>query len=262
MEKISQKKKYQIRQTRLYNPHSSEPFPLSRSKIEDFLACPRCFYMDRRLGAGKPETPPFTLNKAVDELLKKEFDRYRAQKEPHPIMTEFGVNAIPFQHENLQSWRENFEGIRYHHRESNFIVFGAIDDVWQDVSNSELILLDYKATASLKEASLDSEWRASWKRQIEVYQWLFRRNGFRVSKTGYFVYCNANVAEEIFGGALKFKIVLLPYEGDDSWVEGKLLEARDCLHADRIPEPDPNCDYCAYRKSSAILAQKYGKANG
>jgi len=32
---------------------SSEPFKLSRSRIEQFLKCPRCFYIDRRLGVDK-----------------------------------------------------------------------------------------------------------------------------------------------------------------------------------------------------------------
>src|SRR3989338_9517283 len=117
MEKVSQKKKYQIRQTRLYNPRASEPFPLSRTKIEDFVNCPRCFYMDRRLGAGKPDTPPFQLNKAVDTLLKKEFDTYRERKEPHPIMKAYGIDAVPFVHKDLEVWRENFKGIQFLHRE-------------------------------------------------------------------------------------------------------------------------------------------------
>lgn len=58
----------------LYQPGASEPYKLSRSKIELFLNCPCCFYLDRRLGIGQPPGYPFTLNAAVDKLLKKEFD--------------------------------------------------------------------------------------------------------------------------------------------------------------------------------------------
>src|SRR3989338_3788923 len=58
----------------IFNPKSKEPFKLSRSKIELFLQCPRCFYVDRRLGIGRVSGPPFTLNTATDTLLKKEFD--------------------------------------------------------------------------------------------------------------------------------------------------------------------------------------------
>lgn len=32
----------------LFDPGSDKPFALSRSKVELFLECPRCFYLDRR----------------------------------------------------------------------------------------------------------------------------------------------------------------------------------------------------------------------
>ncbi len=44
---------YNPQRTRnLYDPASKEPFRLSRSKIDLFLECARCFYLDRRLGVG------------------------------------------------------------------------------------------------------------------------------------------------------------------------------------------------------------------
>jgi hypothetical protein len=61
-------------QAKLFDPGSDKPFPLSRSKVELYLNCPRCFYLDRRLGIGRPSGPPFNLNSAVDALLKREFD--------------------------------------------------------------------------------------------------------------------------------------------------------------------------------------------
>lgn len=50
------------------------------------MDCPRCFYLDRRLGIARPPGFPFNLNSAVDALLKREFDRYRAQGVAHPMM--------------------------------------------------------------------------------------------------------------------------------------------------------------------------------
>ena len=64
----------------LFDPNLSEPMPLSRSKIDLFLKCPKCFYLDRKLGISQPSGAPFTLNMAVDTLLKKEFDVYRQKK--------------------------------------------------------------------------------------------------------------------------------------------------------------------------------------
>jgi len=57
----------------LYAPQSGELFKISRTKIDLFLNCPKCFYLDRRLGINQPPSFPFSLNAAVDLLLKKEF---------------------------------------------------------------------------------------------------------------------------------------------------------------------------------------------
>ena len=76
-----------------YNPKRTRnvygqevPFKLSRSKVDLFVECPKCFYLDRKLGVGRPPGYPFSLNSAVDTLLKKEFDIHRAKREAHPLM--------------------------------------------------------------------------------------------------------------------------------------------------------------------------------
>ena len=56
------------RKRNMYDPENDQPFKLSRSKIDLFLSCPRCFYVDRRLGVGRPPGFPFNLNTAVDTL--------------------------------------------------------------------------------------------------------------------------------------------------------------------------------------------------
>ena len=62
---------YKKRIRNLYSPNSTEPFAISRSRIDSYLECPRCFYMDRRLGVGRPGMPAFSLNIAVDALLSE-----------------------------------------------------------------------------------------------------------------------------------------------------------------------------------------------
>jgi len=133
-----------------FDPQDTKPFKLSRSKIELFCECPFCFYLDRKLGIAQPSGFPFNLNSAVDHLLKKEFDHYRTNSEPHPLMLKHKVNALPFQHEKLEDWRKNQRGISYLHEETQFLVAGAIDDVWVNPSG-ELIIVDYKATSKSKD---------------------------------------------------------------------------------------------------------------
>lgn len=240
---------YKKRTRNLFDPASKTPYSLSRSKLENFLRCPRCFYLDRRLGIGQPSTPPFTLNIAVDELLKREFDYFRELKKPHPLMVEHRVNAVPFFHPDLPKWRNNFTGIQVHHQPTHFLFFGAIDDVWI-TPQEELIIVDYKATAKDGEVTLDDEWKQAYKRQMEIYQWLFRQNGFSVFPIGYFVYANANKEKPTFGGKMEFTIQLLSHAGEDSWVEKALIDAHACLLHANLPEPSSSCEYCAYRRES------------
>jgi hypothetical protein len=121
---------------------------------------------------------------------------------------------------------------------------GAIDDIWQN-TNGELIIVDYKSTAKDGEVSLDAEWQKGYKNQMEIYQWLFRQNGFTVSKTGYFVYCNGRRDREAFDGKLEFDVKLIPYTGSDGWIEKTLLEMKKCLDGE-VPKSSPKCEYCGY----------------
>ncbi len=222
---------------------------LSRSKIGLFLECPRCFYIDNKLGTARPPGYPFNLNSAVDALLKKEFDIHRVGKTPHPLMKVYGLDAVPFVHADMDLWRENFKGIECVHAPTGFTVSGAIDDVWARPSG-ELIIVDYKSTSKdEKIEALDKEWHDGYKRQMETYQWLFRQRGFKVSNTGYFVYANAGKDKKAFDGVLEFELTLVPYEGDDSWVEGTLGAIKKTLDDDVLPDAHLDCDYCRYREA-------------
>lgn len=234
------------RKRNLYDCNSKELFRLSRSKIDLFINCPRCFYLDRKLGVAQPPGYPFSLNSAVDKLLKKEFDIHRAKNQAHPLMKHFGVDAIPFSHEKLDEWRDSLRGgITVPIDSTNVVITGGVDDLWCN-PQGELIIVDYKATSKEEEVSLDAEWQDGYKRQMEIYQWLFRQNGFKVSSTGYFVYCNGNTNVEAFEGKLEFDIKLIPYKGDDSWVEGTIFKAIECLKSDSLPECGEDCDFCKY----------------
>ena len=249
---------YYKKSNNIFNPKEEKPFKLSRSKIDLFVSCPQCFYIDRRMGWGRPPGYPFTLNNAVDTLLKKEFDYYRKQKSTHPLMEEFGIGAIPYENKNIDTWRNTFKGIEYLHEPTNLLITGAVDDVWIN-SKNELIIVDYKATSKTSEVSLDAPWQDGYKRQMEIYQWLFSKNEFDVSKTGYFVYCNGDSSKESFDKKLEFDIKVIPYTGDDSWIEGTLGEIKDCLMSDVVPEMNPDCDFCSYRRNVVIEKIRHKK---
>lgn len=244
-----------------YKPGQKTPYKLSRSKIELFMQCQRCFWLDVRLKISRPSSPPFNINKTIDELFKKEFDAHRKAGTPHPIMTANKLSGVvPYQHADLDQWRYNFTGVVSLHKATNLHIFGAIDDVWVN-ELGELIVVDYKATSKAKEVSIDSDWQISYKRQMEVYQWLLRQNGFTVSDTGYFVYTNAKMDADKFGDTLQFDTKLIPYTGNDAWVEPTLDRMKECMESDTMPPVGDNimggpCEFCTYARQRTELTLK------
>ena len=234
---------------KVFDPSLQKECPISRSKIELFMNCERCFYMDLRLGFSRPKSYPLSINNEIDRRLKEEFDVYRQRGEPHPYMVQAGINAVPFKHDSIDVWRDALHrGIRYRMPETTLLVGGGIDDVWESrgENKGQLIVVDYKATSQAGPVSLDDEWKDSYKRQAEIYQWLFRKNGFDVSDTALFVYCNARKNTNEFNSKLDFEVTILPHIGDTSWIEGKLLEAFNLLRSDTIPALNPCCEWCNF----------------
>lgn len=247
---------YKVRQWGNYDPKSKEPFKISRSKIDLFTECPRCFYLDQKFGIKRPDFPPFSLNNAVDALFKKEFDIHRAKGSAHPLMKEYGIDAVPFKHKEMDAWRDAMKrGVQYVHKPTNLLVRGGVDDVWQD-TEGKLIVVDYKATAGKEEITLDEAWKDGYKRQVEIYQWLFKMNGFEVSPVAYFVYANGQEDKEAFDGKLEFTITVLPYTGNTDWIEAVLEKISATLKSDAIPSVGDNCDYCMYRDVAGRLLLK------
>lgn len=247
----------------LYNKKANAPFRVSRSKIELFKQCPRCFWLEAIKGIKRPSSPPFNINKAIDELFKKEFDIHRSKKTAHPIMIENKVDAIPFAHEEIDTWRHNFTGVQYEDKTNNLVVFGAVDDIWVNKKN-ELIVVDYKATAKDREVSIESDWQIAYKRQMEIYQWLLRQNGFEVNKIGYFVYTNGRLDLDGFNNHLEFVTKLIPYTGDDSWVDQTLKDMKACLDSEEMPSVGTAamggpCEHCQYAKARTELTLDFIK---
>lgn len=252
---------YKKKKWNIYSPENKEPYRLSRSKIDLFVQCPRCFYLDIRCGVSRPQFPAFTLNNAVDKLMKKEFDIHRINQTQHPLMKAYNIDAVPFAHEKMDEWRDALRnGISFLHKPTNLILRGGIDDAWKD-KNGKIIIVDYKATSKDEEITLDDKWKEGYKRQMEIYQWLFKQNGFDVSDTGYFVYVNGKTDKEAFDGKLEFDVQIIPYKGNDSWIEKVIFDMKECMNLENAPEPAGDCEYCGYREEAGKILQKLAIEN-
>lgn len=87
-----------------YNPtrgskwnYGGDQWKLSRSKIDLFMECPRCFYIDNKLGVKRVPGFPFALNSVMDSILKARYDKYRANNTFPPEAQELTEEGIePF----------------------------------------------------------------------------------------------------------------------------------------------------------------------
>ena len=252
-----------------YKPDHESPYEVSRSQIESFLSCPACFWMNRVKGVKFPGMPGFLLNTATDTLLKKDFDQYRELQMPHPFMEKHGLShLVPFKHDDFELWTKSLQlGFRTNFSKANLIIGGGLDDVWQDVNTKELHIVDYKSTAGRKneegtglaEISLNGVYKQAYKRQMDIYQWIMRENGFPVSDIGYFVYVNGDqhfekgmLDKTNDRATMKFDVQLIEYEGNSSWVEKTIIDLKACLDLDVCPEHsksgfgpngDKQCEY-------------------
>jgi CRISPR/Cas system-associated exonuclease Cas4 (RecB family) len=252
-----------------YNPDRSPEWNyggpkwrLSRSKIDFFIECPRCFYLDNKLGTKRPSFPSFNLNIAVDELFKKEFDIHRKAGSTHPIMQKYGIDAVPLQHKNMDMWRDPFVGIEHTDPETGLVVSGGVDDIWQ-TPDGTLIIVDYKSTSkagSITELS-DSPWDQQYKRQLGVYRWLLEQNGFTVAPVGYLVYANASKDLDAFDDKLVFETTLVSVPTDTEWIAGTLRDIKACLDSNELPKTGHSCEFCPYREASGKKLQAIHYAN-
>ena len=230
---------------------------LSRSTVERYLNCPRCCVLEKNYNI-KPPSLPFTLNIAVDNLCKNEFDYYRAIQKPHPLFIQNKIEAVPFKHKDIDIWRDNFKGLRYKSKSLNYEFGGAIDDVWQK-NNGDLIVADIKATSrnifDWDETFNKYEYPKAYKRQLEMYQWLLIKNGFKVSNEAYLLYFNGKKNEKFFNNNLQFDTHLIKLDCPSEWVEQAILDTVNLLRSSTFPKPSTKCDFCNYIKKRWNLAK-------
>ena len=244
---------FRVRKSSFYDKNSKSPFKVSRSKFSNFLSCKRCFYLDRVVGLKEPSMPGWALNSAVDELLKKEFDQYRKDQKPHPMMVRHNLNFVPFQHDDLDVWRNSLKGgISYLDEKTNLIIHGGVDDIWFDLKEKKLVVVDYKAQSTNYPVStqsyLNSEWHLGYKFQMDIYVHILRKMNFNVSDVSYFYVCNGEKTNNKFDNKMNFETTLVPYKVNTSWIENKLSEMKEVLNLDSPPDVTSTCEKCAYLK--------------
>ncbi len=213
---------------------------ISRSQLEMYRKCPRCFWLRKRHGIEQPDSFPFTLNNAVDFLVKRSFDRYRSRGELPPMLQAHGLNAKLFPDQaKLDEWRNNRKGIRWTDPLTGVTLYGAVDDILEFPDGS-LAVVDYKASGSA-----EGKVYPSYQFQLETYTYLLQRLGFKTAPTGYLAYFLA-VKDQEFEGQLPFRMVVKEAELNPAGVADYFRAAVELAQSDRMPPSGEACDLCRF----------------
>ena len=229
---------------------------VSRSAWDSFLKCKRCFYLERKLKIKAIGMPGHPINSRVDALLKVEFDIYREKQLPHPIFKKYNLNFVPFKldEQKLKDFRNNRKGVRAKSIKTNYIIYGAVDDLWFNKDNDEFVVVDYKATSNkygVDYVNSKMAYHKAYLRQLDFYAYLLKLNKFKVFKTGYWFVCNAQFKnQKTFSGSLNFKIDLLSYDVNTDYIEDTLVELERCYNGNKKPQPSATCDTCRWQKET------------
>ena len=246
-----------------FDPRHPAPYELSRSRVENYIKCKACFWLEQIHRVKPPDFPDFTINTTTDILLKRDADTVRG-KSTLPIWEAHGLgHMIPFKHEHLDNWANSMQYgtnetyFNAVHEASNIKLGGGLDDVFLNTETNQIHIVDYKSTAQgtkspgkyvKKPVSLDDPWKISYKRQMDMYVWVARQKGFDVSDTGYFVYVDAQhkdikgmlIDENPAKAWMAFDTSIIPYDADTSWVEPTLLEIKEFLmNQETCPQHTP-----------------------
>jgi len=227
---------------------------VSRTAWDSFIRCKRCFFLERKLKIRPISMPGYPINSRIDALLKEEFDVYREKQEPHPIFKKNNLNFVPYKMdvEKLNDFRNNRKGVRAKSTKTKYTIYGAIDDLWLNKDNNEIVVVDYKATSNkqgIDYVNSKMNYHKAYLRQLDFYAYLLKLNKFKVFKTGYWLVCNAQYKnQKTFGGNLNFTIDLLSYDFNTDYIEATLIELEKCYNGKKIPIPNPMCDTCRWQK--------------
>ena len=61
--------------------------------------------------------------------------------------------------------------------------------------------------------------------------------------------CNAEKAGDKFDNKIDFEVSLIPYKVNINWIEKKIIEMKEILNRNEIPEINIDCEKCIYLES-------------
>lgn len=213
------------------------PYKLSPSSLSLFKECPRCFWLRFRKGIFRPEAIFPSLPSGMDIVLKTHFDSFMARGLLPPELAKLKGEVKLFDNiELLREWRSNQKGVRWTDRKGN-ILRGAVDNLLK--KGSKLTVLDYKTRGfPLKEETPEYA-----KNQLDIYNFLLRKNGYATEDYSYLLFYHPLKVNE--KGDVIFHTDLIKMKVSIKNAENIFRKALKVLDG-RMPKAGEGCQYCKW----------------
>lgn len=214
---------------------------LSKSALEKFKACPRCFWLEKTKGFKQPEGIRSGLPMGMDRILKGHYDSHRAiNKMPEELATQLpGWTLFPQQGylDDMRNWRK---GLTVH--VGDYELSTALDDL---VTNGTLYAMcDYKTKAK---ATNEADTKKYYQTQADCYDLALNTNNYKTDGRAHFAYYYPKTVGFAKGAdvMMGWECQLVTIAADPEAAKKLLIAAGKCLEGP-MPKPSGLCGYCFY----------------
>lgn len=221
---------------------TNQRLKISRYGLQLFRECPRCFWLDRKRIAKRPQPYPYTLSDAADRLAKKEFDSYRAKGIVPRVLKKIDGAKLFSDQALLDKWRDNFNGLSWFDEKLNAELFGAIDDCLE-FETGEVGAIDYK-TSGAREIVIYPDYQF----QMDVYSFLLEKMGYQTKRKAYFIFYVVDKTRDAFNSQLLFKEELREIDTNPDIVYPVFEQAAKVLRGEKPPIESVHCQYCQWHQ--------------
>jgi len=211
-------------------------YKLSPTALNLFKDCPRCFWLDKNENLRRPRGIFPTLPGGMDLVIKKYFDKYRAQGKLPPEIEGKVKGALFSDAPLLEKWRSwRLTNLRYEDKLLNASLSGALDDCLAE--GDFYIPIDYKTRGY----ELTYDPAKYYQTQLDCYCLILESSGYKTKSLSYLIYywpleiCTQNM--------VKFNVTSYEIKTDIKAAQKIFENAINLLRAD-IPQESANCEYC------------------
>ncbi len=215
----------------------AKPTKLSPSVLNLYLDCPRCFW-NHFHGKKRPAGIFPSLPSGMDKVLKDYFDYYRKKKLVPTEIEEIGAEI--FDEPVIKDWQNNFKGIVWQDPETGIILRGAVDEML--IKDGKLIVLDFKTRGY----PLKDDTHEHYRDQLNIYNFLLRKNGRKVGDYGYLLFYHPKIACTGKDCMFEFHFDLKKLKANPDAAEKLFKNAVKCMQRDSPPDADGECGFCRF----------------